>query len=104
MRQTYEMYRNIAGMKIMNIKQKAALVAAAHHLKPVVMLGQKGLTAAVIAETDQALNAHELIKVKIVAEDKEERLALAAQLRSELNAEFLKLNVSVAIIYRKLDE
>jgi len=91
-------------MKIMNTKQKAALVAAAHHLKPVVMLGQKGLTAAVIAETDQALNAHELIKVKIIAEGKEERLTLAAQLSSELNAEFLKLIGSVAIIYRKLDE
>ncbi len=85
----------------MNTKQKATLVAAAHHLKPVVMLGQKGLTPSVIAETDQALTTHELIKIKIVGEDKKERQALAEQICSELQAEVLKLIGNIAIIYRK---
>ena len=45
----------------MDNKRKAGLIAAAHHLKPVVMIGYKGLTTNVIAETEQAINVHELI-------------------------------------------
>lgn len=52
----------------MNSADKKKLRAQAHTLKPVVMIGQSGLTAAVLAELDQALNTHELIKVKIRAE------------------------------------
>ena len=43
--------------------KKKALKAKAHVLKPTVMIGQHGLTDAVIAEIDIALNAHELIKI-----------------------------------------
>jgi len=85
----------------MENKQKAALVAAAHHLKPVVMIGQKGLTTNVIAEADQALTAHELIKVKISADDKEERSAMVAEMCEQLNATVIKLIGNIAIIYRK---
>ena len=49
----------------MDTSRKKSLKAQAHHLKPVVLLGAKGLTEAVIAETDVALLSHELIKVKI---------------------------------------
>ena len=85
----------------MNTKQKAALVAKAHHLKPVVMIGQKGLTDNVIAETELALTAHELIKVKVIADDKEQRSMIVGQICSTLNAEPLKLIGNIAIIYRK---
>lgn len=88
----------------MEKKQKLALIAAAHHLKPVVMIGQKGLTSNVIAETDQALNAHELLKVKVVAEDKEERQSIVHELCSTLNAIPLSLIGNIAIIYRKKPE
>lgn len=88
----------------MEKKQKLALIAAAHHLKPVVMIGQKGLTSNVIAETDQALNAHELLKVKVVAEDKEERQSIVHELCSTLNANPLSLIGNIAIIYRKKPE
>ena len=46
-------------------KQKQYLKGLAHNLKPVVMLGQHGLTEGVLAEIDAALNHHELIKVKV---------------------------------------
>ncbi len=85
----------------MDNKQKKTLIAAAHHLKPVVMVGQKGLTSNVLAETDQTLNAHELIKIKIVADDKAERQEIAAQICAELNATMLNLLGNIAIIYRK---
>ncbi len=85
----------------MDNKQKKTLIAAAHHLKPVVMVGQKGLTNNVLAETDQTLNAHELIKIKIIADDKAERQNIAAQICEELNATMLNLLGNIAIIYRK---
>lgn len=47
-----------------------------HNLKPVVLLGANGLTPAVLAEIDVALNSHELIKIKVRAEDREARAEL----------------------------
>lgn len=88
----------------MNNKEKADLVGKAHALNPVVMIGQKGLTTNVIAETDQALKTHELIKVKIVGEDKQQRTEMAAKLSADLNAEFLKLIGNIAIIYREKEQ
>ncbi|OIN07601.1 ribosome assembly RNA-binding protein YhbY [Oceanisphaera psychrotolerans] len=52
-------------------KQRQYLKGLAHSLKPVVLLGQHGLTEGVLAEIDLALNFHELIKVKVAAEDRE---------------------------------
>lgn len=54
-------------------KQIQHLRGLAHDLKPVVLLGSNGLTEAVVAEIEQALGHHELIKVKVVAEDRENR-------------------------------
>ena len=51
---------------ILNNKQKQYLKGLAHSLKPVVLLGQHGLTEGVLAEIDLALNHHELIKVKVL--------------------------------------
>ena len=47
-----------------------------HDLKPVIRIGQKGLTAEVLNELEIALNFHELVKVKLTGEDKEQRKAL----------------------------
>ena len=54
-------------------KQLLELKARAHHLNPVVMIGQQGLTESVIKETDAALTAHELIKVRVLGDDRAER-------------------------------
>lgn len=85
----------------MDTKQKSALIAAAHHLKPVVMIGYKGLTSNVIAETEQAINVHELIKVKVNVADKAERQEMIRELCAAINANFLSIIGNVAIIYRK---
>lgn len=85
----------------MDNKQKAQLVGQAHNLNPVVMIGNKGLTSNVIAEADQALTAHELIKIKISADDKQQRLQIAEELCTALQAEYLKQIGNIAIIYRK---
>ena len=54
-------------------RERAHLKARAHALEPKVMVGHGGLTPTVIAEIDRALTAHELIKVKILGDDREAR-------------------------------
>jgi len=60
--------------------------AEAHHLDPVVMIGADGLTPAVIKETDAALNAHGLIKIRVLGDDRAAREAMYQQLADALNA------------------
>ena len=60
--------------------------ALAHHLEPVVMIGQDGLTDAVQREIDAALNAHGLIKIRVLGDDRAAREAIYIQLADQLNA------------------
>lgn len=60
--------------------------AEAHHLDPVVMIGNEGLTPAVKKEVDAALNAHGLVKVRVHGDDREQREAMYQTLADELNA------------------
>jgi RNA-binding protein len=80
---------------------RQALKAKAHHLKPVILIGAKGLTPAVINETETALLAHELIKVKIQGAEKEERAEMVTLLCKALQAELVQSIGNTAIIYRK---
>ena len=80
--------------------EKKALRKKAHSLKPVVMIGQHGLTDAVLAEIDVALNAHELIKVRIRGVDKNERTEQCAQIEHQLNAEVLHQIGVITVLYR----
>jgi RNA-binding protein len=80
---------------------KQALKAKAHHLKPIIQVGGKGLTEAVSLETDNALKTHELIKVKIYGIEKPERIALATALCESVQAEIVQMIGSTAVIYRK---
>ncbi len=84
----------------MNTEAKKMLKAKAHHLKPVVLIGSKGLTDAIVAETEVAINAHELIKIKINGAEKEERLIMARELCNHLSAELVQFIGNTAIIYR----
>ena len=80
--------------------EKKALRKKAHSLKPVVMIGQHGLTDAVLAEIDVALNAHELIKVRIRGVDKNKRTEQCAQIEHQLNAEVLHQIGGITVLYR----
>ena len=84
------------------LKQK--LKASAHHLRPVVLLGNKGLTPAVIEETNIALLSHELIKVKINGAEKSDRQLIAAEMCETLHASLVQLIGNTAIIYRKNED
>ena len=80
---------------------KQSLKAQAHHLKPVILLGAKGLTEAVVAETNIALDIHELIKVKINGMEKADRLNIVTDLCQQLPAELIQIIGNTAVIYRK---
>jgi len=84
-------------------KQRQALKAQAHKLKPIVFIGHQGLTAAVKKEADQALAHHELIKIRIQAEDRDERRAFFAELCESLQASPVQLIGNVGVVYRKSD-
>jgi putative YhbY family RNA-binding protein len=70
----------------LTIAERKAHRADAHHLDPVVMIGNDGLTPAVVKETDAALNAHGLIKVRVLGDDRAQREAIYLQLADQLNA------------------
>ena len=80
--------------------EKKALLKKSHSLKPVVKIGQHGLTDAVLAEVDIALNAHELIKVRIRGADKDKRTEQCAQIEHQLNAEVVHQIGGIAVLYR----
>jgi len=82
-------------------KQCKELRAKAHHLKPVVRIGQKGLSDNVIAETDQALEIHELIKVHIASDERDNRKQAATQLAAATGAEKVGEIGKICILYRK---
>ncbi|MFZ2452205.1 MAG: ribosome assembly RNA-binding protein YhbY [Methylobacter sp.] len=83
----------------MNSVDKKQLRANAHALKPVVMVGQSGLTDAVLAEVDLALNSHELIKVKIRAE-RDERKEISEKMCAATGAELIQSIGQVTVLYR----
>jgi len=66
--------------------ERKALKARAHHLDPVVMIGDAGLTAAVIHEIEVALKSHELIKVRVAGDDRELRKALVDDICRQADA------------------
>ena len=82
-------------------KQRRHLRGLAHHLKPVVMIGQHGLSDGVTAELEVALEAHELIKVRISAADRDQRKAMIGQICRRNNADFVHAIGHVAVFYRR---
>jgi RNA-binding protein len=70
----------------LNSKQIAYLRGLAHTLNPVVMIGNNGLTDAVLKEIDLSLNAHELIKVQVAGDDRELRKALLTDIADKTSA------------------
>ena len=83
---------------------RLALRSQAHHLDPVVLLGANGLTDAVLKEIDRELNAHELIKVRIPTDDREERQAIYAEIAEKLGCARVQMIGKLVILWRPADE
>lgn len=82
-------------------EQKKQLKAIGHHLKPVLIVAEKGLSEGVLAELERALDDHELIKIQLRLAEREERHALIAALCSNANAELVQSIGKTALLYRK---
>ena len=85
----------------MNSDLKKQLRAKAHSLKPVIITGQSGISPAVLNEINLALDHHELIKVRVNAEDREQRREMAGLICSETQAELIQSIGHIITLYRK---
>jgi RNA-binding protein len=81
--------------------QKRYLRGLAHSLKPVISTGNKGLTPTLIQEFSGALDHHELVKVKLGSDDRDERAEQIDALQKSLGAELVQSIGKVACFYRR---
>jgi RNA-binding protein len=93
-----------AGIGMLTAKQRQFLKGLAHPLSPIVRVGRGGFTAAVVKETRNSLEAHELIKVRIEVDDSAARKALVERLAAETDSHVAGSVGKVAILYRARDE
>lgn len=80
--------------------QKRYLRGLAHGLKPVLMVGGKGVTPGVLSELDLVLETHELVKVKLAAEDREARNAWIEALADGADAALVQRIGNTAVLFR----
>lgn len=82
-------------------QQKKKLKSHAHDLKPVVRVGQSGLTASVLDEIELAIDHHELIKVKISAADREDKKRVIEKIAEQSRSEVIQTIGFTAVFYRE---
>jgi len=80
--------------------QRKHLKRLAHHRRPIVQTGANGLTDAVLVEIERGLNDHELIKVRLVAGDRDERSAMIAEICERTASTLVQRIGHVAVLYR----
>lgn len=73
----------------------------AHHLKPVISIGQNGITDNVLNELDIALSYHELVKIKLGTGDRDERQIMIEQLGRETGAEQVQAIGKTLTLFRR---
>ena len=88
-------------MTLLDSAQRRALRARAHHLEPVVMIGDAGLTPAVLHEIDAALRAHELIKIRVLGDDRAARKSLVSAICAETGAQPVQEIGKLLVLWRE---
>lgn len=87
-------------MQQLSSAQRRELRAQAHGLNPVVSIAENGLTDAVLKEIDVCLKAHELIKIRVYGDSRENRVAYLAQICKELDAAEVQHIGKLLVVYR----
>jgi len=90
-------------MKLTN-NQKKHLRSLAHGLRPIVMVGQQGLSDAVLAELESTMTKHELLKIKVRVNDRAEKQQIVDKILNFTKAALVQVIGGVLIIYRPFDE
>ena len=84
----------------LSARERQHLKARAHALEPRVQVGHSGLTDALAAEVDRALTAHELIKVKILGDDRDQRAQIAEAIATRADAALVHSVGKVIVLWR----
>ena len=84
----------------LTVSERLVLRGAAHALKPTVMVGKTGITPAVLAEAQHALAAHQLIKVKLLTDDREERAAAKDIMCASLGCHWVQTIGKVMVLFK----
>lgn len=87
-------------MKNLTPSDRRELKARAHALKPVVMIGNDGLTPSVIAEINRALKSHELIKIRVAGDDRDARAAALVEICTQTGAEPVQHIGKILVVFR----
>jgi RNA-binding protein len=91
-------------MKSLNSKQISHLRGLGHALNPVVMIGDKGLSETVLREIDISLKAHELIKIKVMGDDRTLRGNMLEEICEKLDSVAVQHIGKQLVIYRRADK
>ena len=87
-------------VRILTPAERRGLKAQAHHLRPVIMIGEAGLTPPVLKEIDIALKSHELIKIRVLGDDRDRRKGLAGDICTALDASPVQQIGKMLVIFR----
>jgi RNA-binding protein len=87
-------------MLTLSVLERQNLKGRAHPLKPVVMVGNAGLTPAVLAEIARALKIHELIKIRAMIDDRDERAAMLQDICEQLDAAPVQHIGKILVVYQ----
>jgi putative YhbY family RNA-binding protein len=87
-------------MLTLSVSQRTELKARAHSLNPTVMIGNAGLTPSVLNEITRTLKSHELIKIRVMSDDREARAALLEEICTALNAAPVQHIGKILVIYQ----
>ncbi|MBL4829173.1 MAG: ribosome assembly RNA-binding protein YhbY [Aliivibrio sp.] len=87
----------------LSTKQKQHLKGLAHNLKPIVLMGSNGLTEAVLAEIEIALNHHELVKIRVASEDRDTKNLIIEAIVRETKAEKVQTIGKVLVLFRQTE-
>jgi RNA-binding protein len=91
-------------MKKITVKELQHLKALAHNLSPVVMIGVNGITDSVLKEIEINLKAHELIKIRVLGDDRDYRSSLIQHICDATNSILVQHIGKLIIIYRQAEK
>lgn len=91
-------------MKELTPTERRGLRAQAHHLHPVIMIGEAGATPPVLKEIDLALKSHELIKIRVLGDDRDRRGEISDEICAALDASLVQQIGKMLVIFRPRPE
>lgn len=89
---------------LMKNNQKKFLRSLGHDLKPTIAIGKNGLTEAVLAELENTLGIHELVKIKMRYDDKEQKQSMIEKIIAHSQTELVQVIGGVMVIYRAFEK